>query len=138
VRLLKRAVARGVDVRIMLPGPVTDSPLVMHAGHRYFGALIDCGIRIFEHQTTLIHQKIMVVDGLWSHIGSSNFDDRSFDINEEAGVGVIDESVAAELKAAFEEDLKHCLELTRDAWNRRCTFKHRMIDRACYLVSGQL
>src|SRR5918992_1121743 len=50
--------ARGVDVRIMLPGPVTDSPLVMHAGHRYFGALIACGIRIFEHQTTLIHQKI--------------------------------------------------------------------------------
>jgi cardiolipin synthase len=138
VRLLKRAVMRGVDIRIMLPGPVTDSPVVMHAGHRYFDALIACGIRIFEHQTTLIHQKVMVVDGLWSHIGSSNFDDRSFDINEEAGVGVINEGVAAELKAAFEEDLKNCLELTRDEWNRRCTFKHRMIDRACYLVSGQL
>jgi cardiolipin synthase len=80
----------------------------------------------------------MVVDGFWSHICSSNFDDRSFDINEEAGVGVIDEGVAAELKAAFEEDLRHCIELTHETWNRRCTFRHRMIDRACYLMSGQL
>lgn len=135
--LLQRAVKRGVDVRVMLPGPVTDSALVKHAGHHHFEALLKQGIRIFEHQSTLIHQKIMIVDGLWSHVGSTNLDDRSFDINEEAGVGVLDEGVAAELKKAFEADLKHCVELKCETWCDRSAW-HRMLDRACYLLSGQL
>jgi cardiolipin synthase len=138
VALLKNAVRRGVDVQIMIPGSVTDSPMVMHAGHHYFDDLIDNGVRIFEYEKTLTHQKIMVIDGLWSHVGSTNFDDRSFDINEEAGVGIVDERVAAELCAAFERDLAHCVEVSRETWKRRCTPWHRLVDRACYLVSAQL
>jgi cardiolipin synthase len=138
IRLVKRAVARGVGIHIMVPGPVTDSPIVSHAGHRYFEELLECGVHIYEHQKTLIHQKIMVIDGLWSHVGSTNFDDRSFDINEEAGLGIIDPGCAATLKKAFDEDLKDCVELDADSWKKRCTFRHRMIDRACYLLSGQL
>ncbi|MES1243591.1 MAG: phospholipase D-like domain-containing protein [Acidobacteriota bacterium] len=138
IRLVKRAVARGVDVHIMVPGPVTDSPVVSHAGHRYFGELLDCGVHLYEHQKTLTHQKILVIDDLWCHVGSTNFDDRSFDINEEAGLGIIDPACAATLKEAFENDRKNCVELKADAWKKRCGFRHRMIDRACYLLSGQL
>ncbi len=80
----------------------------------------------------------MIIDGIWSHVGSTNLDDRSFDINEEAGVGIIDETVAARLKEAFNEDLKHCRELKADEWERSYTFWHRTVDRMCYMLSGQL
>jgi cardiolipin synthase len=138
VRQLKRAVARGVEVKIMIPGPVTDSPIVRHAGHCHFHELLGCGVRIFEYQKTLIHQKIMIIDGLWSHVGSTNLDDRSFDINEEAGVGLVDEGIAGELKAAFEEDLKSCLEIDAPAWKRQQTPWHRVFDRLCSMMSWQL
>jgi cardiolipin synthase len=135
--LLQKAVQRGVDVRVMIPGPVTDSALVKHAAHHHFGDLLRQGIKLYEHQTTLIHQKIMIVDGLWSHVGSTNLDDRSFDINEEAGVGIVDKGIAAELKKAFERDLKNCVELKCEVWCDRSLW-HRMLDGACYLLSGQL
>lgn len=138
VQLLKRAIKRGVEVKIMVPGKVTDSPIVSHAGHRYFSGMLHVGVRLFLFQRTLIHQKIMIIDGIWSHVGSSNLDDRSFDINEEAGVGIIDEGIAAELRAAFEDDLKACIELERESWDRSYNFWHRAVDRMCYLLAGQL
>jgi cardiolipin synthase len=138
VDLLRRAVRRGVEVKVMVPGRVTDSPIVRHAGHRHFSEMLHAGVKIFCFERTLIHQKIMIVDGLWSHVGSTNLDDRSFDINEEAGVGIIDEGIAAELKAAFEEDLKSSVELKAESWDRGYRLWHRAFDRACYLLSGQL
>lgn len=138
VSLLKKAVKRGVKVKIMVPGKVTDSPVVSHAGHRHFSDMLHAGVRLFCHEKTMIHQKIMIIDSFWSHVGSTNLDDRSFDINEEAGVGIIDESIAAQLKASFEEDLKSCTELKAQTWDRDYHFWHRMQDRACYLLSGQL
>ncbi len=138
VALLARAVRRGVEVKIMVPGSITDSPIVSHAGHRHFEALLDCGVRLFLYERTLIHQKIMIIDGIWSHVGSTNLDDRSFDINEEAGVGIIDEDVAARLEQAFEEDLKSCIELEAKDWKQKYTLGHRVVDLACYLISGQL
>ena len=95
VGLLARAVQRGVDVRVMVPGPVTDSSVVRHAGHRQYQELLEKGVHICEFQTTLTHQKIMIVDEIWSHVGSTNFDDRSLDINDEASVGLIDEGSRA-------------------------------------------
>lgn len=138
VKLLRRAVKRGVEVRLMIPGAVSDSAIVRHAGHRHFEEMLRDGVRIFEYQRTLIHQKIMVIDGVWAHVGSTNFDSRSFDINEEAGVGIIDESVAAQLKDAFEDDMKACVELTPVNWKKRCPPWHRSVDRLCYLLSWQL
>jgi cardiolipin synthase A/B len=134
--LLQKAVKRGVDVRVMFPGPVTDSALVKHAGHHHFDDLLQRGIRLLEHQKTMIHQKIMIVDSKWSHVGSTNLDDRSFDINEEAGVGIVDEGIAAQLKATFEADAKNCVELKVETWER--PLWHRMLDGVCYLLSGQL
>ena len=136
--LLKRAVKRGVKVRIMVPGNVTDSPLVNHAGHRHFSEMLNAGVKLYCFQRTLIHQKIMVIDGIWSHVGSTNLDSRSFDINEEAGVGIIDQGIADELKAAFQDDLKDCEEMAAASWDRQYNLWHRTLDRACYLLSGQL
>jgi cardiolipin synthase len=136
--LLKRAVKRGVDVKIMVPGKVTDSPIVNHAGHRHFSEMLNAGVKIFCFERTLIHQKILIIDGMWSHVGSTNLDSRSFDINEEAGVGIIDEGIAAELKAAFEDDLKACEEMKAESWDSKYHLWHRAIDRACYMLSGQL
>ena len=136
--LLKRAVKRGVDVKIMVPGKVTDSPIVNHAGHRHFSEMLNAGVKIFCFERTLIHQKILIIDGIWSHVGSTNLDSRSFDINEEAGVGIIDEGIAAELKGAFEDDLKACEEMKAESWDSKYDLWHRAIDRACYLLSGQL
>jgi cardiolipin synthase len=135
--LMARAVARGVAVKVMVPGPYIDSRLVRHAGHHSYEKLLAAGVEMFEHRRTLTHQKVMIVDGLWSHVGSTNLDDRSFDINEEAGVGITDAGIAAELKAAFEADLAHCIQLRHsDLANRRIW--HRAFDLLCYQVAGQL
>ena len=137
VELLARAVQRGVDVRLMIPGPVTDSSVVRHAGHRQFEELLRKGIKIYEYQRTLSHQKVMIVDGLWVHVGSTNFDDRSLDINDEASVGLIDPAVAAEFEAAFARDLKDCKQLDAEAWSRRPLW-HKLVDRVSYMMNAQL
>lgn len=137
VDLLAQAVQRGVDVRLMIPGPVTDSGVVRHAGHRQFAQLLEKGIKIFEYQRTLSHQKVMIVDGLWSLVGSTNFDDRSLDINDEASVGLIDPAVAADLEAAFARDLRDCKPLDAASWNDRPLW-HKAVDRLSYMLNEQL
>ncbi len=137
VNLLGQAVKRGVDVRLMIPGPVTDSAIVRHAGHRNIAQLLEKGIKIFEYQRTLSHQKIMIVDGVWSLVGSTNFDDRSLDINDEASVGLIDSSVAAQLEAAFARDLRDCKPIDAASWDHRPLW-HKAVDRLSYMLNEQL
>lgn len=137
VGLLERAVERGVAVRVMVPGEVTDSSIVRHAGHRRFQELLEHGVQLCEYKKTLNHQKVMVVDGIWSHVGSTNFDDRSLDINDEASVGLIDAEVAGRLRAAFERDLKDCKQWTAESWDRRPLW-HKLVDRASYVLNEQL
>jgi cardiolipin synthase len=137
VGLLEAAVKRGVVVRVMLPGPVTDSSIVRHAGHRFFEELLGHGVHIYEFQPTLSHQKVMVVDGEWSLVGSTNLDDRSLDINDEASVGLIDREVAATLRAAFRADLAQSKELRLASWRERGAW-HRVVDRVSYAVNEQL
>jgi cardiolipin synthase A/B len=85
------AVARGVDVRVVMPSTGgSDNPMVQHAGHRNFEKLLRNGVRLFEYPHTLVHQKTMTVDGVWCAIGSSNFDDRSFETNDEITLGFKD------------------------------------------------
>ena len=79
----------------------------------------------------------MIVDGVWSLVGSTNFDDRSLDINDEASVGLIDRQVAAELEAAFARDLKDCKQLDAATWNDRPLW-HRAVDRMSYMLNEQL
>ena len=124
VAQLVDAVRRGVEVRLLLPGENNDQPLTKSAGRAAYGKLLEGGVKIFEYQPTMIHTKGMMVDGLFAMIGSSNFDARSSEINEELDVVVYDPGFAASMGALFAEDLKHAREYTlaefrnRSLWER--------------------
>jgi len=138
IELLAQAVERGVDVRVMTPSTgASDMPIVQHAAHHNFDKLLACGVRIFEYQKTLLHQKVMTVDGCWSAIGSSNFDDRSFEINDEITLGFHDPALAEKLEMIFERDARDCVELTSESWSRR-GLGHRLLDGTLYLLNEQL
>jgi cardiolipin synthase len=133
-----QAVKRGVDVRIMVPSAtVSDMPMVQHAAHRNFQRLLDAGVRLFEYEKTLLHLKVMTVDGAWCAIGSSNFDDRSFETNDEITLGFRDAGLAARLEEIFRADLAHCTELDAARWKRRGLL-HRTKDSALYLFNEVL
>jgi cardiolipin synthase len=135
---LAKAVQRGVDVRVMVPAAAaSDLPLVQHAAHRNFERLLEAGVRIFEYQKTLLHQKVLVVDGEWCSIGSSNFDDRSLEINDEITAGCWSGELAARFEAIFERDLADCVEVEAARWSRRGRL-HRWRDSASYLLKYQL
>lgn len=134
---LMKAARRGVDVRIMVPAiSATDSFFVTYAGHFMFDRLLESGIRIYEYQPTLLHQKTITVDGKWAGIGSSNFDDRSFKINDEITVGIADPAVAAQLDAIFDEDLEKCREISLEEWRKR-GFCVRVRERFFYFFNEQ-
>ena len=138
IKSLEKAVARGVQVKIMVPSDdATDSPLVQHASHHHFGTLLKRGIRIWEYKKTLLHQKLMVVDGVWSCVGSTNFDDRSFQLNDEVSMGVLDPNIAAQLRAAFAADLQNAQERKFDEWQNRSLW-HKLVDGVAYLGRSQL
>lgn len=138
IELCARAAARGVSVNLMLPTSGTsDFPVVQHASHRYYGPLLKSGARIWEHTRCGLHQKVMVVDREWCTIGSTNFDPRSFNINDEITVAIYDKGIAEELAAAFEDDLRHAEEWTLQRWNARTAW-HRAVDRGSALMKRQL
>jgi cardiolipin synthase len=138
IEALGRAVARGVDVRVMVPSAeASDMPIVQHAAHRNFEWLLALGVRIFEYQKTLLHQKVMSIDGVWCAIGSSNFDDRSFEINDEITLGMMDAPLAREFEAIFERDRKDCIELELKSWRRRGRW-HRLKDSMLYLFNEMM
>jgi cardiolipin synthase A/B len=119
VNLLMKAVERGVDVRLLLPGPHHDQPLTESAGRTAYGKLLESGVKIFEYQPTMIHAKAMVVDGIFTMIGSSNLDARSSEINEELDLVIHDEGFGRQMEEAFEADLKRSREYTLEEFKRR-------------------
>jgi len=137
VDLFKMVTKRGATVKLMVPGRHTDSPFVRRAGCHLYEGLMRAGVRIYEFMPTLLHQKVVVVDGLWSHVGSTNFDSRSLALNEEVGVGVCDAGIATELKAAFNADLRHCKELKLDEWVRRPA-RIKAFEALAYMVHDQI
>lgn len=137
VELFAMMIRRGVKIHLMVPGKHTDSPFVRRAGCNLYASMLEAGVRLYEFEPTLLHQKIVIVDDIWSHVGSTNFDARSLALNEEVGVGILDTGIAAELKAAFNEDLRHCHELKLEQWRRRPVFD-RAFERVAYLVHEQL
>jgi cardiolipin synthase len=92
---------------------------VRHTARSVYGQLLEAGVRVFEYQPTMLHAKSMVVDGVWSTVGSANFDNRSFQLNDETVLGVQDETFAARLTEAFERDLERSAEITLDGWASR-------------------
>lgn len=136
-KLMAMMVERGVAVHLMVPGKHTDSPFVRRAGCYLYARLLEAGVRLYEFEPTLIHQKIVIVDGIWSHIGSTNFDARSLSLNEEVGIGIRDAEVAKQLRAAFEADLCRSHELSLERWRWR-PLGARVFDWFAYQVHDQL
>lgn len=133
-----RARKRGVRVRVMVPDrDATDSKMVSRAGAHGLRPLLECGVEIYMYDKTLLHQKVMVIDGAWSLVGSTNFDDRSFDINEEISMSVFSEPIAEELLEAFEHDLASAHRVTLEAWRSR-SLADKVWDWAAWSFRDQL
>ena len=116
---LVEARQRGVDVRIMVAGRHNDTWLARQNSRRLYGPLLRAGIHILEYNTTFMHQKTMVVDGLWVSIGTTNFDNRSFAHNEETSVCIKDTELAAFMEQTFRSDMRACDRVELEAWQRR-------------------
>lgn len=137
ISALEGAVRRGVDVRILVPGRFTDVPIVRSASRFQYERLLRRGIRIFEYQGTMMHAKTMVVDGIWSTIGSSNFDDRSFRLNDEVNVNIFDEGMGSQLEQIFERDLARSVEVRLRRWIQRPWWS-RLKEKAADIIRPQL
>jgi len=116
---LVEAIKRGVRVRILLPGSHTDSKLVRAASRSYWGRILEAGGEIHEYQPTMFHCKVLVVDGLWVSVGSTNFDTRSFRLNDEANLNVYDREFARRQTEQFDTDLKNARRITLEEWRGR-------------------
>lgn len=119
-KALRRAARRGVDVRLLGSGPLTDHPVVRHAARRFFGRLLRNGVRIFEYQPRVLHAKSVICDD-WVSIGSSNLDRWGFKWNLEANQEIEHSPFANRAAAVFEDDCRWSLELDRMEWTRRST-----------------
>ena len=132
------AVRRGVDVKIMVPATkATDSPIVQHASHHLYGQLLQRGVKIWEYKKTLLHQKIIIVDGMWSCVGSTNFDRRALELNDEISMGILSRELATQLRAAWDDDMKSAQPVVYEKWHHRGLW-HKAEDALAYLASSQL
>lgn len=137
-KALLAASARGVKVRAMIPATeASDSPLVQHASHHHYGTLLKGGIELYDYQRTLLHQKLIVIDSCWCALGSTNFDDRSFEVNDEISLGICDQEIALELEATFDRDLEHAKQVHLAEWKKRPAM-HKLRDFCAFLFNEQL
>jgi cardiolipin synthase len=137
VSMLVDARRRGVQVEIIVPGPITDAQLVRRASRAKWGPLLEAGVRIYEYQPTMYHTKVMVVDDHWVSVGSTNFDNRSFRLNDEANLNVIDDEFGRTQAEVFAEDRARSREVTLEQWRRR-PIGERLQELVARLVRKQL
>lgn len=120
MKALTDAAARGVDVKLIVPG-TTDSSLVFHAGRSHYEPLLRGGVKIYERRAALLHAKTAVIDGVWSTVGSTNLDWRSFLHNQELTAVVLGPEFGAKMRASFARDLADSEPITLEGWERRPT-----------------
>jgi cardiolipin synthase A/B len=137
VEALCDASERGAEVRVLVPGPHIDKGFVRIAGRAAYEQLLDAGVRIWEYQPTMLHAKTMTVDGAWSSVGSVNFDNRSFQLHDEATLCVQSERFAHSLTQQFERDLEVSDEMRRGRFARRPA-RHRAQERVLQLARREL
>lgn len=129
--------ARGVRVQVLTPGAHTDAKSVRRAGRSTWGPMLEAGVEIFEFQPTMYHCKLMVVDNRWTSIGSSNLDNRSFRLNAEANLNVLDPAFAADQCRLFDADLARATPITLADWQHR-PLRERATERAAALLKWQM
>lgn len=137
VELLAMEARNGVDVRLLVGGPRTDVWMARLAGRAIYERLLQAGVRIYEWQPSTLHAKTLVVDGLWSAVGTMNFDNRSLALNEEVMLMVLDAEFGARMNALFFEDLKHAEEITLDRFRQR-RWSERVAEKAARRVARLL
>jgi len=136
-KALKAALRRGVRVRIIVPGPHVDSHIVHDASQAEWGTMMAAGAHIYRYQPSLFHCKMMIVDGYLTMIGSANFDERSFKLNDEANLNVYDRNFAVHMTQIFEQDLSHSRETDIEEWRNR-PWLRKAEDWLSSLTSSQL
>jgi cardiolipin synthase len=134
---LRDAAERGVRVRVLVPGPHIDKSFVRLAGRASYEALVEAGIELYEYQPTMLHAKTMVVDGAWASVGSVNFDNRSFQLNDEATLCVVSDDFAGRLTRQFERDLEVSERIEPGRWSDRGPLQ-RMSEAALKVARREL
>jgi cardiolipin synthase len=137
VRTLVAALRRGVKVQIVMPGEHIDSEVVRRASRASWGELLRAGAELYEYQPTMYHCKVMIVDGRWVSVGSTNFDTRSFSTNDEANLNVYDRDFASTQVQIFDEDLQRSRRVSLEEWQRR-PWTEKLWEHAMGLLSSQL
>jgi len=133
---LVKAAGRGVSVEILLPGEI-DSQITYTASRSHYGPLLLGGVHIYEYKASLLHAKTIVVDGVWSTIGSTNFDNRSFALNQEINLTVYNREVAQRLERIFADDLKYSEPISYEQWQSRSLFE-RVMEIFAFPIKEQL
>ena len=128
---------RGVKIRILVPGEHIDSDTVRLASKAEWGPLLQAGIEIHEYLPTMMHNKLLIIDQLMVSVGSTNFDVRSFRLNDEASLNVYDRDFAQRMTRVFDEDLKHTKRYTFEVWEKR-PLKEKLIERFVLPIKSQL
>ncbi len=131
------AIKRGVKVRIITPGEHIDAETVRRASRGLWGPLLEAGAQMYEYQPTMYHCKVMIVDGLMTSVGSTNFDVRSFRLNDEANLNIYDAGFAARQTQVFEADLKQSRKVTLQAWQSR-PWREKLHEHALALLGSLL
>ncbi len=134
---LNAALERGVRVRIIVPGKHIDTEVVRKASRASWGELLQAGAVIYEYEPTMFHCKTLIVDRRLVSVGSTNFDNRSFRLNDESNLNVYDAAFANRVTAVFEQDLEHSEQITYEAWLNR-PWHEKLLERASALISSQL
>ncbi|HZQ54921.1 MAG TPA: phospholipase D-like domain-containing protein [Bryobacteraceae bacterium] len=133
--IIEAAVERGVEVKILTPGDNNDQPLTRASSRNLYGALLKHGIKIYEYLPSMNHTKALMIDDLWAVAGSTNFDYRSFSINDEVNLAVMDPVVTRRIAEDFERDLSHSREVKYSEWQEKKRF--RLADKLFSLLERQ-
>jgi cardiolipin synthase len=124
VALLVDAAKRGVDVQLLVGGSSTDVRVARHAAHSRYDALLAAGVHIYEYVPTTLHAKTFVIDGVWSSVGTMNFDNRSLALNDEVTLMVLDPGFGKRMEAMFRDDLTRSIAVDPVAFRKRSMFEH--------------
>ena len=137
IKALVAARHRGVRVRVIVPGEHIDSETVRLASKAHWGQVLKAGVEVYEYQPTMMHNKMLIVDGLLVSVGSTNFDIRSFRLNDEASLNVYNREFAARMTEVFEADLKPTVRYTYDSWQKR-PWKEKFMEKFVLPLKSQL
>jgi cardiolipin synthase len=136
-RALRQALARGVTLRIIVPGANTDVEVARRASRAAWGELLQAGAQIYEYQPAMFHCKMMLVDSQLASVGSTNFDNRSFRLNDEANLNVYDAAFVREQEAVFEADLRKSKRISYEQWKHRPRLE-QVMEKVSSFLSSQL